>query len=1003
MEQKEEIYTCFSIYIREVFFLDSPVAGKKVKNHQKNGTIQVLHIDDEIDFLTLTKEFVEHIAKEEIQIHSLSDSSQAMEVLKKNKYDVIVCDYLMPSIDGLGLLKCIKVKNIDIPFIIFTGRSREEVVIQALNLGADSYLRKGGDAKSQFTELINDIKNVVKRKRIEEALRESEERFSHFMDNLPAIAWIKDDKGKMWFINKYMKEQTGIKDSLGQTVDELLPAELARTIEEEDKKIREEGITVTTETRADKQRFGQAFNTIKFPIYLKGKTSWIGGIGIDVSEQKEAEKELRESEEKYRLVFENSFDGISIIDTDGTIIDVNKSTLDRYGYERSEMVGKNVLDFDTYVDPEFSESILQDIVKEKYITCEVLAKRRDGTPYLMELSVNLVNLGDKQIIMAKSRDISKRKKSEKELRESEEKFRQIFNSTKDGMFIHYLDKNNKLGKFIEVNDVVCEWTGYSRNELLEMTPYELDKEGIFARNKNIGEIYRKTGKIVFEGHIVDKNGNSRFIEFSSHNFTLWERKVILTVARNITKQSEAEKKLMESEEKFRYIFQYANDAIYLYSITKNGMPGNFLEVNDNASKMLGYTKEEFLKMSPTNLPDSFTVKRVSGIVKEVIKKKQMTFEASHKTKEGKIIPVEISAHIFDFRGKQVMLSLVRDISERKSREEELQKSYNLYRILFETTGTANLLFDEEGTILLFNTRMESISGYKKEEVEGKRKWLEFIPKPELDMMMDFNEIRKEDPSKVPVQYESRFISSDGRIRDIILTVKSVPGTTNFLASLIDITERKKIEDEISKQKDELSDFAHFMGHDIRNSLTAIEGYVEELKEKHEDLYFEKILRRTNYVGNLLEHSIDLAEAGTTVEKKDRVDLDRLVATVADVIIPKSIKFNKDNLGTIEGDNGKLSQVFKNLFENAIVHGKPNKINVTKTEKKGKIVLSISNNGKLIDEKVIKKVFDRGYSTKKGSTGLGLSIVKKIIEGHGWDISIDTKEKLTNFRITIPYK
>ncbi|MCK5140638.1 MAG: PAS domain-containing sensor histidine kinase, partial [Candidatus Heimdallarchaeota archaeon] len=451
------------------------------------------------------------------------------------------------------------------------------------------------------------------------------------------------------------------------------------------------------------------------------------------------------------------------------------------------------------------------------------------------------------------------------------------------------------------------------------------------------------------------------------------------------------------------IFQYANDAIYLYPIGKNGKPGKFIEVNENASKMLGYTKEEFLKMSPIDVVAAGTLTKISGIVKEVIKKKQMTFEATHKTKEGKTIPVELSAHIFKFKGKQVMLSLVRDISERKRREEELQKSSNLYRILFETTGTANLLFDDNGTILLFNTRMESISGYKKEDVEGKRKWLEFIPKPELDMMIDFNEIRKEDPSKVPVQYESRFISSDGRIRNIILTVKSVPGTNNFLASLIDITERKKVEDEISKQKDELSDFAHFMGHDIRNSLTAIEGYVDQLQEKYEDLYFEKILRRTNYVGNLLEHSIELAEAGTTVEKKDKVNLDRLVETVADVILPKRIKFTKDALGTIKGDNGKLSQVFKNLFENAIVHGKPDKIHITKTEKKGKIVLSISNDGILLDEKIIKKVFDRGYSTKKGSTGLGLSIVKKIIEGHGWEISIDTKEKRTNFRITIPTK
>jgi len=989
--------------ICEVFSLDNPDTGKTIKRHQNKSAIQVLHIDDEVDFLTLSKDYVENITNGEIQLDSLSDPTQAIEALQKKKYDAIVCDFLMPSMDGLDLLKIIKEENIDVPFIIFTGRSREEVVIKALNLGADSYLRKGGDAKSQFTELINDIKNIVKRKRVEEALRESEERFSHFMDNLPAIAFIKDDKGKLWFVNKYMREKAGIKDSLGQTVGELLPSELARTIEEEDKKIREDGITVTTETRADKQRFGQSFNTIKFPINLKGKTSWIGGIGIDISDQMEAEKELRESEEKYRLIFENSFDGISIVDTDGKIIDMNKSSLDRYGYERSEMVGKNVLDFDTYVDPKFAKNILQNITKEKYIARETLAKRKDGTLYHQELNVHLVNLGDKQIIMSKSRDISNRKKAEKEISDNEEKFRQIFNNTKDGIFIHYIDENQKLGNFIEVNDVACEWTGYSRDALLEMNPYDLDKEGFFKSFKEVGKDFRKTGKVTFESTLTNKLGVSKPLEFNSHNFILKGDKVILTVARDLSIQKAAETSLKESEEKFRHIFQYANDAVYLYPVNKNGKPGNFIEVNDIASKMLGYTKEEFLEMSPVDVATTGTVKRISGIVKEVIKNKKMTFEANHKTKEGKSIPVELSAHIFDFKGEQVMLSLVRDISERKKREEELQKSYNLYRILFETTGTANLLFDEDGTIVLFNTRMESISGYKKEDVEGKKKWLEFIPKPELDMMINFNKIRKEDPTKVPVQYESRFISSDGRIRDIILTVKSIPGTTNFLASLIDITERKKVEDEISKQKDELSDFAHFMGHDIRNSLAAIEGYVDQLKEKYEDLYFEKILRRTIYVGNLLEHSIELAEAGTTVEKTDQVNLDRLVSTVADVIIPKSIEFTKDNLGTIKGDNGKLSQVFKNLFENAIVHGKPNKVIVTKTEKKNKIVISISNDGKLINENITKKIFDRGYSTKKGSTGLGLSIVKKIIEGHGWKIAIDTKGTQTNFRVIIPKK
>ncbi|MCK5304401.1 MAG: response regulator, partial [Candidatus Heimdallarchaeota archaeon] len=421
--------------------MDSPDSGKRIIKHQNSSVIRVLHIDDEVDFLTLSKDFVENITNGEIQIDPLSNPSQAIKTLQKKKYDAVVCDFLMPSMDGLDLLKKIKEENIDIPFIIFTGRSREEVVIKALNLGADSYLRKGGDAKSQFTELINDIKNVVKRKRAEEALRESEERFSHFMDNLPAIAYIKDDKGRMWFVNRYMKEQTGIKDSIGQTVRDLLPPELARTIEEEDKKIREEGITVTTKTRADKQRFGQSFDTIKFPINLKGKTSWIGGIGIDISEQKKAESELKESEEKFKSLVINVPGAIyrCLNDESWTMQYISSEIEKILGYPYKDFINNEVRSYSSIIcadDVKLVQNMVNEAVEKKK-TFEIEYRVNDNSGNLIWVWEKGKGVYDEKgnllYLDGVIFNINDMKKTQLAIKKSEKELREI-NATKDRFF-----------------------------------------------------------------------------------------------------------------------------------------------------------------------------------------------------------------------------------------------------------------------------------------------------------------------------------------------------------------------------------------------------------------------------------------------------------------------------------------------------------------------------------------------------------------------------------------
>ncbi|MBD3190364.1 MAG: response regulator, partial [Candidatus Heimdallarchaeota archaeon] len=151
------------------------------KGKEKMQRIKILLVDDELPFLQASKLYLQKMEKG-FQVKTASSGLEALNLITKEPFDVIVADYQMPNMTGLELLRRIKQK--DLPFIIFTGKGREEIVIQALNLGADFYLQKGGEPKSQFTELINLIKKAVAEQQTDKSLRKSEREKSVILEAL---------------------------------------------------------------------------------------------------------------------------------------------------------------------------------------------------------------------------------------------------------------------------------------------------------------------------------------------------------------------------------------------------------------------------------------------------------------------------------------------------------------------------------------------------------------------------------------------------------------------------------------------------------------------------------------------------------------------------------------------------------------------------------------------------------------------------------------------------
>ena len=327
-----------------------------------NGKIRVLYVDDEPGLLEIGKLFLE--AGGEFEVDTLTSAKAALEQLKTGRYDAIVSDYLMPEMDGLEFLKQVRLHHDQVPFILFTGRGREEVVILALNNGADFYLQKGGEPVSQFTELTHKINQAVNRKRSEGALRESEATLRTIFLAAPVGIGLVSNR-ILIRVNEQFSEITGYLpgDVTGKSARILYPTEeeFERVGREKYEQIRKYG-TGTIETRW--QRKDGTIRDILLsstPLDPSDPGKGVTFTALDITERKEAEEALRKSEEKFRYLVENALEPVLILDFEGKILFANNAVTKLAGVgDTPGLSGRNVMDF---IAPESREDVIRDFTR----------------------------------------------------------------------------------------------------------------------------------------------------------------------------------------------------------------------------------------------------------------------------------------------------------------------------------------------------------------------------------------------------------------------------------------------------------------------------------------------------------------------------------------------------------------------------------------------------------------------------------------------------------------
>jgi len=388
-------------------------------------------------------------------------------------------------------------------------------------------------------------------------------------------------------------------------------------------------------------------------------------VGRNITERKGVEKKLRESEEKYRTILENVSEVIIRVDRYGKIVDMNGRAEECFGYKPEEVIGKNFAKIGVFSLKELPKivKLFGETVRGKRapIAIELEAKRKDGSPILIEVHSKLVKKNGKaEGFVAIVRDITERKQAEEEL-----KLRaQILDSATDAIFVHDNDDH-----FIYVNEAACRIHGYTREEFSKMKlPQLIDPK----RSRSLAldrQIMLEKGDLVVESAHLRKDGSLLPFEIHARPLGSGKRKLFLTVARDITERKRMEEALRGSEEKLRKMFESVTDGISVIDLK-----GIITEVNQRAVEMHGFSsKDELRGKSAFDMVAPRDHKKIAAEMKKAIKQGAIRgVEYTLLRADGSEFPGELSTSVLKDASDNVVghITIVRDITERKRAEEE---------------------------------------------------------------------------------------------------------------------------------------------------------------------------------------------------------------------------------------------------------------------------------------------------------------------------------------------
>ena len=798
------------------------------------------------------------------------------------------------------------------------------------------------------------------------------------------------------------------------------------------------------------------------------------------------EAALRESEERFRNIFESANDCLIYLDTTGKIQDINEQTKKLFGLSKHEFIGKHFHQVDIFFPHDIPQinTVLSQILSGQEPIHEIRVKNRRGDATILECSASMLKK-EATLIGATiiARDITDRVQAEKDIQEREEMFRNLSENSPNMIFI------NSSGKVVYANNRCTELLDYDRDEFIDpgfdfMNLIAPESRGLirhnFSRHMQGEEIVPYEYRLITRGGMrIDALISTRLIQYKG------ERSILGIVA-DITALKQAQKDLNESEEKYRKQFEESLDAI----VIADGDTGIILDCNRAACSLVNRSKEDLvghpqLILHPSHEHES----EVSTTFWQFLTEHEgETIESQVLTSLGEIKDVEIKATRFELKGKSVLQGIFHDITMRKQAEKTVTQRLEFERTVSSISSLFVGVYDIDSAIYDSLRHMGRLSGASRsylfllrankimmdnthewcaERVDSQKDFLQNLPCEMFPWWMkklnSGETIHIQDTARMSEEAKTeKEILESQNIKSLLVLPVIVRGELagfigfdnvvtpgewgDYNLALLRISaeiignalERERAQEEmfireermLQVQKMEaIGNLAGGVAHDFNNLLTTIKGYGEMLlNELHPDdpryMYAKEVLKSAHRA-SLFTRQL-LAFSRRQVLQQQILDLGNVINNMEKMLKPmlgETVALQTiggDNLKRVKADQSQMEQVIMNLAVNArdampgggILTIKVENASFTRDEcahileaRSGEFVcVSVSDSGVGMDKEVIQHIFEPFFTTKgagKG-TGIGLSVIYGIIKQHdGWIHVISEPEKGSTFNVYLP--
>ncbi len=882
------------------------------------------------------------------------------------------------------------------------------------------------------------MRDVAERDRALEALRQSEERFSKVFYLLPEVITITDmETGCYVDVNHVFPQLSGYsrEEVIGRTALEVGiwadKAERDALIEV----LRRDGEVRNRELRFRRKDGSILVGECSATVFEVGGQKLLMLVTRDVGEQRAASQALRESEERFSKIFRLLPHVVTVMDMNGGHLDFNQAYSALTGYTREEALGRTADELNIWVDLADRASMIEEVLRCGEIrNREYRFRHKDGHIHLCECSAVAFEVQGRKLMFLLTRDVTEERLAASALQESEERYELAARGAEVGIWDWDVVRDD-----LYLSSHFEQLLGFGEGELAGGSSAFLDRlprEDRTMLRLAMRETVRNGARLQLELRARRKDGSYGWYRLSGAATRGADGRTVRVAGSltDVSQEKQAEFELRHSEERLKRIFELSPIGI----VISDWEDGRILDVNEAVVHMMGFAREEMLGRTTTEIgywESSEQRSRAYRALFEVGRPTQL--EHRFRTRAGDDKSFLASVGLIEIDGKQRVLTVLQDITERKRAEVELRRSEERFAKIFHSSPSAMAFTTfSDGRYISVNGAWSRLFGYSLDEVAGRSVsdigiWGEWCDREKVIDMLERGERVRE--------LEIRFRRKCGEELDTLFSAEIVEfeGERLLLSSMTDVTARKQAQDEVRKLNEtleqrvrerttelvaanrELEAFSYSVSHDLRSPLRSMQGFSSILMQEHAERIDDEarhLLERIAAAGLRMSELIDgllvLSRLTRQEMRRESVDLSALARGIAadlqQVEPERRVEFAIEDDVVGMADRELIGNLLENLIGNAWKYTarKPvARIEFGHFREDGTLVYFVRDNGAGFDLRYSDRLFgafQRLHSPREfEGTGIGLATAQRIVHRHGGRIWAEAEvDKGATFHFTL---